>query len=147
MPMLEKLIIQEYSILPKKRVYTSIWEYRVCKAILESIEDQNPVSNTGCAPIHCAADSGHLEILRLFLDNGADRRSIYFGRTPIEIAASKGHFRACLLLMSNLQDFVSFPKIIWNNNVNNSTAKVIILVGLLVLGVLVLAVFLTHMIT
>ena len=65
----------------------------VCKVILESIEDQNPVSNTGCAPIHCAADGGHLEILRLFLDNGADRRSIYFGRTPIEIAASNGHFR------------------------------------------------------
>ena len=114
----------------------------VCKVILQSIEDKNPVSHTGCAPIHCAADTGHLEILRLFLDNGADRRSTYFGRTPIEIAALNGHFRACLLLMSNLQDFVSFPKIIWNN-LTYSTAKVIILVELLVLGVLVLAVFLS----
>ena len=101
----------------------------VCKVILESIEDQNPVSNTGCAPIHCAADGGHLEILRLFLDNGADRRSIYFGRTPIEIAASNGHFRSCLFLMSNLQDFVTFSKIIWNNNsIKHSIFTVIILV-------------------
>ena len=111
----------------------------VCKVILESIEDPNPVSNTGCAPIHCAADGGNLEILRLFLDNGADRELTHFGRTPIEIAASNGHFRACLFLMRNLQDFVTFSKIIWNNNVNNSTAKVIILVLLLAIGVLVLA--------
>ena len=108
----------------------------VCKVILQSIEDQNPVSNTGCAPIHCAADGGHLEILRLFLDNGADRRSIYFGRTPIEIAASNGHFRSCLFLMSNLQDFVSFSKIIWNNNsIKYSTFTVIVLV--LVLAVII----------
>ena len=119
----------------------------VCKVILQSIEDKNPVSNSGCAPIHCAAEGGHLKILRLFLDNGADRGSTYFGRTPIEIAASKGHFRACLFLMRNLQDFVTFSKIFWNNNVNNSTAKVIILVQLLAIGVLVLAVFLRHMFT
>ena len=101
----------------------------VCKVILESIEDQNPVSDTGCAPIHCAADGGHLDILRLLLDNGADKGSIYFGKMPIEISASNGHFRASLFLMRNLQDFVSFSKIIWNNIVNNSTAKVITLVA------------------
>ena len=84
-----------------------------------------------------------MDILRLLLDNGADKGSIYFGKMPIEISASNGHFRASLFLMRNLQDFVSFSKIIWNNIVNNSTAKVITLVAF-GLGVLVLALFLMH---
>ena len=88
----------------------------ICKLILESIEDKNAVANGGLAPIHFAAQRGHLEILRLFLDNGIDRRLIANGSTPIERAASYGHFRSCLFLMGNLQDIVSFFKGIRYNN-------------------------------
>ena len=91
-------------------------QLEVCKLILENIEDKNPVSNGGLAPIHFAAQRGHLEILRLFLDNGMDRRLIANGFTPIERAASYGHFRSCLFLMGNLQDIVSFFKGIRYNN-------------------------------
>ena len=108
----------------------------VCKLILESIEDKNPVAIDGVAPLHCASQGGHLEILQLFLDNGVDRRFIYNGWTPIQIAASYGHFRSCLFLMGNLQDIVSFFKGIWNHN--STKAKILVNTLICLFGAMVI---------
>jgi ABC-type uncharacterized transport system fused permease/ATPase subunit len=71
-----------------------------------------------------------------------DRRSISNGGTPIQIAASYGHFRSCLFLMGNLQDIVSFfkgIKILYNNSTKAKflVNTLILLVGAMVLMVII----------
>ena len=115
----------------------------VCKLISESIEDKNPVAIDGSVPLHCAALFGRLEILRFFLRNGVDRRSISNGETPIQIAASRGHFRSCLFLMGNLQDTVSFFKgiKIWKNN--STIAKFLVNTLILLFGAMIIMVIIS----
>jgi ankyrin repeat protein len=107
----------------------------VCKVILESIEDKNPAANNGYTIFHGAAHRGQLEIIRLLIDNEVDRRPIYNGETPIQLAASYGHFRSCLLLMSNFQDIVSIFKGI--GNFHPYKAGLCVLIFGIVLGVIV----------
>ena len=115
----------------------------VCKLISESVEDKNPVAIDGSVPLHCAALFGRLEILRFFLRNGVDRRSISNGETPIQIAASRGHFRSCLFLMGNLQDTVSFFKgiKIWKNN--STKAKFLVNTLILLFGAMIIMVIIS----
>ena len=87
---------------------------KVCKAILETTEDKNPASNNGYTPLHDAAIADHFKVIQLLIDNGVDRRLTYYGETPIQLAASHGHFRSCLVLTENFQDILSFFKGIWN---------------------------------
>ena len=118
----------------------------VCKLISESIEDKNPVAIDGSLPLHCAAFRGHLEILRFFLQNGVDRRSMSNGETPIQIAASHGHFRSCLFLMGNLQDTVSFFKgiKIWKNK--STKAKFLVNTLILLFGAMIIMVIISVLI-
>ena len=87
---------------------------KVCEAILETTEDKNPASNNGYTPLHDAAVADHFKVIQLLIDNGVDRRLTYYGETPIQLAASHGHFRSCLVLTENFQDILSFFKEIWN---------------------------------
>ena len=87
----------------------------VCKAILETTEDKNPASNNGFTPLHDAAVADHFKVIQLLIDNGVDRRLTYYGETPIQLAASHGHLRSCVVLMKNFQDILSFFKGIWNH--------------------------------
>ena len=109
----------------------------VCKVIVDSVEVKNPVAYDGDTPLHRAAKGGHLEIIRLLIDNGEDRRQTYNELTPIQIAASYGHFRSCLYLMSSFQDIVSFFKGIWNSRSKKSEALLLVLMALLFWGTVV----------
>ena len=99
----------------------------VCKVIVDSVEDKNLVAYDGDTPLHRAAKGGHLEIIRLLIDNGVERRQTYNGWTPIQTAASYGHFRSCLYLMSSFQDIVSFFKGIWNSHSKKSEALLLVM--------------------
>ena len=107
----------------------------ICEVILENTEDKNPAANNGYTVFHGAAQRGQLKVIRLLIDNEVDRRPIYNGKTPIQLAASYGHFRSCLLLMSNFQDIVSILKGIWNHPYK--AAVLCVLVFGIVLGVIV----------
>lgn len=55
----------------------------------------NVFSNTGCTPLHIAAGAGHLELVRVLLMYGANRR---VKPHPGHIAYSIGHYKAAKLL-------------------------------------------------
>ena len=100
---------------------------------MDSVEDKNPAAYDGDTPLHMAAKGGHLEIIRLLIDNGEDRRQTFNELTPIQIAASYGHFRSCLYLMSSFQDIVSFFKGILDSRSKKSEA-LLLLIALLFWG-------------
>ena len=72
-----------------------------------------------------------------------DRRLTANGLTPIERAASYGHFRSCLFLMGNLQDIVSFfkgIKILYNNS---TKAKFLVNTLIFLFGAMVIMVIIS----
>ena len=98
----------------------------VCTIIVDSVENKNPTTDDG--KIHGAAKGGHLDIIRLLIANGADRKQTYNGLTPIEIAASYGHFRVSISLINTLNDIALFSKGIWNHPTNLAKALLLELV-------------------
>lgn len=56
--------------------------------------DVNATDHAGWTPLHEACNFGHLDIVGLLLENGADinYRSSYGGITPLADAASNGNF-------------------------------------------------------
>ena len=70
----------------------------------------------GLTPLHRAAVSGHLEILKLMVDNGVDKRPLFHGATPLQYAASSCKWRCCMFLCEfNLQDIVQFFAAAWGS--------------------------------
>uniref|UniRef100_A0A1I8IXX6 VPS9 domain-containing protein n=1 Tax=Macrostomum lignano TaxID=282301 RepID=A0A1I8IXX6_9PLAT len=62
-----------------------------------SVEQRNERNWT---PLHCAAFYGHLEVVQLLLDSGADPCALDFsGATGLHLAAMNGHHEVCLLLL------------------------------------------------
>ena len=82
--------------------------FDVCKLILENVVSKNPVAFNGLTPLHSAAKGGHLDIIKLLIDNGVDRRPLFHGRTPLQEAATNGHMFCCKFLIDNLQDLQQF---------------------------------------
>jgi hypothetical protein len=59
----------------------------------------------GWTPLHWAAWNGHIEIARLFLQNGADVNAKgYDGLTPLHCSAMQGHIDVLQLLVENGAD-------------------------------------------
>ena len=69
-----------------------------------------------------------------------DRRITYDGETPIQLAASHGHFRSCLVLMENFQDILSFFKGIWNYRSAEAVGLIAGLCGAVILMIFILLV-------
>ena len=66
-----------------------VWKVKV--AINEG-DDPNVPGTDGVAPLHLAAEQGHLEIVKLLTEHGADWRARNAqGRTPAELAAVVGN--------------------------------------------------------
>ena len=54
--------------------------------------NKNPKNNVGSTPLHLAAQSGHLDICKIIIDNIDDvSPEDNNGRTPLYIAAQNGH--------------------------------------------------------
>jgi ankyrin repeat protein len=47
----------------------------VCKFILEKLDDKNPSDDYGQPPFHEAAAYGHIELCKLFIENGLDLKT------------------------------------------------------------------------
>ncbi|XP_074660471.1 uncharacterized protein LOC141912936 [Tubulanus polymorphus] len=56
-------------------------------------------------PIHCASETGNIDIVQVLIDGGSDVNARGFaGATPLHISAYKGHDRVASVLLSNGAD-------------------------------------------
>ncbi|KAJ5169200.1 uncharacterized protein N7482_004794 [Penicillium canariense] len=70
-------------------------------ALLDLQHCPSPKDISGRAPLHYAAEIGHIEIVKLLLDKGADPNinEVHSGRTPLYYAAEKGYNEVVKLLL------------------------------------------------
>ena len=79
------------------------------------IGDKNPCNEDGTTPLHDAAIEGHLDIVKLILeqiDNNKNPADIESGDTPLHFAARGGHTEICREILQQVcpltHFFVSF---------------------------------------
>ena len=72
---------------------------------LLKITIEEEISDISLTPMHYAAGEGHLETVRLFLDNieGDRNPKNKFGTTPLHLAARYGHLKTVRLLLNNIE--------------------------------------------
>ena len=71
----------------------------ISKDLLEHGAQVNASQQAGWTPLHQAAASGNVELLKLLLSHGADRRAVSEdGRTPIQMAEANNHRLAADIL-------------------------------------------------
>ena len=77
--------------------------FKICKLILEEVEERNPREDLqGDTPLHYAIARGHLEVYKLIADSVQDKNPVdNYGITPFELAARRGNFAACKLIMND----------------------------------------------
>ena len=82
-------------------IAASYGHMNLCKLLLESYRlDITSTDNSGWTVIHCAAESGNIELFQYFVENGSDVYSATnFGKSCLHIAASKGHLNICKKLV------------------------------------------------
>ncbi|MBI1791001.1 MAG: ankyrin repeat domain-containing protein [Acidobacteria bacterium] len=71
------------------------------KELLGKGANVNARSPYGVTPVHFASQNGHLEVLRILLENGADPnlRDTFYNFAPLARAADKGHVAVVKLLL------------------------------------------------
>ena len=73
---------------------------KLCKVIIEKVEDKNPGSYGGETPLHQAASKGHLRVCQLIMGKLQNKNpESKTGVTPLHKAASKGHLSVCQLII------------------------------------------------
>ena len=84
-------------------IAASYGHMNLCKILLESFKlNIASADNSGWTAIHCSAESGNIELLQYFVENGADVYSATnFGKSCLHIAAFKGHLNICKNLVEN----------------------------------------------
>ena len=60
----------------------------VCALFIKTIDNKNPAAVNECTPLHLAAKGGHLETVRLIVETGVDKYSLFNGKTPIDFASN-----------------------------------------------------------
>ena len=106
-----------------------------CRLLIENIADKNPAALNGSTPLHLAAKKGHVEIVRLIVETGVDKNSLFNGKTPLDLVLetsfrsftlykllSKHKFQLCGLIFEDLWNCLPFwlclgtvviPLLIW----------------------------------
>ena len=71
------------------------------KSLLAKGIDVNTKTNYGATALSYACDRGHIEIVRVLLENGADpnAKDTFYGATPIIWAAQRGHVDVVAVLL------------------------------------------------
>ena len=65
-------------------------------------------SHTGWTPLTCAADNGHIDVVKLLLENKVDpNEKNQFGKTALHIAAKKGHVDIVRFLLARDEQFAT----------------------------------------
>ena len=65
---------------------------------------ENPKYKRGSTPLHCAAEKGHLQVVKILLDNIENEKNPKNtnGFTPLAYAAKEGHLGVVKLLLDNI---------------------------------------------
>ena len=76
-----------------------------CKAIIENVEDNNPMDNNRWTPLHSAANNGHYEVCKLIVNSVENKNPRDNLRTtPLHLAAKRGYLSICQLIGNNIVD-------------------------------------------
>eukprot|EP01041_Mallomonas_annulata_P006004 gene6004-12103_t len=86
------------------------------KSLVKTREDANSIDPAnGNTPIHIASQNGHLDLVHLLVDSGADVNSVNKkGNTPFHMAISYDYYECCLTLIAakadlNIVNHAGFP--------------------------------------
>ncbi len=73
---------------------------RIKKVIKKGIDVNIKHKHHGYTPLHLASKNGHLDAMKVLLENGGDANArSYSGHTPLHLAARHGHEDAFLMLL------------------------------------------------
>lgn len=67
---------------------------------------KNPANLWGKTPLHYAANEGHLEVVKLFMNQPLECKSPkdHLGDTPLHLAARSGHLEVVKYLLTQVED-------------------------------------------
>jgi ankyrin repeat protein len=65
--------------------------FESAKLLIESGADLNRAMNTGSTPLFIASQKNHFAVAKLLVEAGANINLAFQGRTPLQIAKSKGY--------------------------------------------------------
>ena len=76
---------------------------KICKELLQNYDfDIHATDDYGCNVLHRAAQSGDLELLQYFIENGSNIFSkTKYSQNSLHLAAEKGHLKVCRELLQN----------------------------------------------
>jgi ankyrin repeat protein len=101
--------------MPMTRIqkpFIGLQNLEIVHLILEHVHDMNPICDDGKTPLHWAALMGHLEIVKLILENLEhinNKNPVSLdGWTPLECAAQHGHLEIVQLIENTLQRALVF---------------------------------------
>ena len=66
--------------------------------LLEQGADINKARDDGATPLNVASQNGHVEVVRMLLEQGADIHLSWQGQTPLQTARQRNHAEIARLL-------------------------------------------------
>ena len=62
---------------------------------------QNPAASNGCTPLQLAAKNGHLEIVKLIVETGVDKNSLFDGKTALDLVRESNNTASLFVSKNN----------------------------------------------